>query len=364
MLRALSILLVVGIAGCSAVTPSAELHKKYAEAAREVGVTPVYPPREEFQIGDVYLVSSDPVDLNSSVSMWLGTLDDLRIDAEKFLNSRVVFANTGVTADDKDSGVARTHLGQEDLFSPQISTRAEERVLSLPIAAFPSITTQAGFTASTGLVAAMAAIGFGNAEQTTVTLDFTDVRTYWVPQVLAAQRRSAALGIAARNLEEGARQIRLKVGIHETNLGQRSSKRCLSVAVVTRVFLTREIQYTYRDREIVSAGLRLAAEGGQVSQVAAAPTINVSILKSTSNSTPDEEFEETAAAAELLRTAVGTVGTGNTSGEGGSFSFVSWNARGLTFKQQYQRPVAIGWEGFVFDLPRGERHFGQPSCLG
>ena len=40
--------------GCSAV-PNSDISVQYKKEARKLGLYPVYPPREEFQIGDVYL---------------------------------------------------------------------------------------------------------------------------------------------------------------------------------------------------------------------------------------------------------------------------------------------------------------------
>src|SRR5689334_5233548 len=113
----LSVLLALILAGCSSLD-TGPMSEKYAEAARALGVNPVYPPREEFQIGDVFLVSSIPDDPNSSVSVWLGTVDGLLAEANEFLKSRVVFDTTGVsTADGKTP-----KLDQPDLFSPEVVT--------------------------------------------------------------------------------------------------------------------------------------------------------------------------------------------------------------------------------------------------
>jgi hypothetical protein len=335
------------LTGCSSLVENG-LSRKYAEAARSLGVNPVYPPREEFQVGDVFLVSTAANDPDSAVSVWLGTLDTLRVEADKFLKSRVVFKDTGVASNTSDT--AKSSLSQEDLFSPDISTRNDERVVSLPIAAFPSITVQAGQTASTGLVGALAALGFGTTEQTSVTLDFNDVRTYWVPQVIAANYQPDALvKFGTDKLDLGAAELPQKIAAKQLMDGRKwSGQRCLSMAIVTRVYLTRKIQYTYRDRQIVAAGIKFATESGKLSQVAAPPAITVNVLQSGGDET--KNGETAAAVAEALRQSTVPTGSG---AQGGSFSFVSWSARGLTFEQTYQRPVAVGWEGFQFNVDPG-----------
>src|SRR3569832_1877969 len=92
-----------------------DLSRKYTEAARKLGITPVYPPREEFQIGDVYLVSSIPGDPDSAVSVWLGTMDNFRGRANSFLQSRVAFQTTGVAGASSATASAQPLLAQDDM---------------------------------------------------------------------------------------------------------------------------------------------------------------------------------------------------------------------------------------------------------
>ncbi|MFN3315055.1 MAG: hypothetical protein ACK46Q_16560, partial [Hyphomonas sp.] len=44
---------VLALSSCTAVSGD-DLAQKYQQRTRELGLFPVYPPREEFQIGDVY----------------------------------------------------------------------------------------------------------------------------------------------------------------------------------------------------------------------------------------------------------------------------------------------------------------------
>lgn len=341
MKRVVHLVFALVLAGCSSLG-TGEMSRKYTEAARALGLNPVYPPREEFQIGDVYLVSSVPDDPDGAVSVWIGTVDELRDEANAFLKTRVIFNSTGAGTDGKTIGIT-----QEDMASPDVAIRDEQRATSLTIAAFPSITMQAGMTASTGLTGAMAAFGFGTSEQTTVTLDFNDVRTYGVPKVLVAQtyQSAAVQRFGGERFDLGALELPEKIKAKEILSGRKwHGDRCLSMVIVTRVFLTRQINYTYRDRSIVAAGLKVASKEGELSKVSAAPSITVNVLANSDD--PTKNGETAAAMAEAMRIAVASVSSG-ASAEGGSFSFVSWDARGLTFKQIFQRPVAIGWEGFT-----------------
>ena len=88
------------VLACSAL-PKKDLRDEYFEVVRELGLTPVYPPREELQVGDVFLVSTEPASPNDpekTVSVWMGTLDTIRDEANRYLNSRINFENTNTTA--------------------------------------------------------------------------------------------------------------------------------------------------------------------------------------------------------------------------------------------------------------------------
>src|SRR3569832_1073941 len=100
-----------------------DLSRKYTEAARKLGINPVYPPREEFQIGDIYLVSSIAGDPDSAVSVWLGTMDNFRVRANKFLLSRDAYPPTGAAAN-TTAASAQPLLAQDDMYEPGVSTRA------------------------------------------------------------------------------------------------------------------------------------------------------------------------------------------------------------------------------------------------
>lgn len=354
----LTLLATVALAGCSGL-PADSLARRYAEEAGKQGLVAVYPPREGFQVGDVFLVSSVPKDQIGAAAVWLGTLDEFRSEAARYLGTRDVYANTTITGTGASASVL-SPVAQEDLLNRgEITTRKDTRNMSLLLANYGTVTGNAGFTGSAAFASPLAAFGIGTSQETTVSLDFTDVRYYEVPKVWAAKyERLAFERFGGEDLDVAAREMPQQVKLKEMAFGHRSGERCLSVAVVTKVNLTREIRYTYRDRQIIAAGIRNASEKGQLSAAPQPPSIDISILRADANNgtANDDTDAETAAIAEALKQSVGSV-----SGEGSSFSFVSWDATGLQFKQIFQRPVAISWEGFTYKI-HGEPINGQPVC--
>lgn len=83
--------------------------RAYGEAVRDLGIFPVFPPREEFQVGDVYAWSQSESDPRDNLSIYVTSLHWMRHEASSFLRSRVVFQNSQV------ANGAPNPLGQYDL---------------------------------------------------------------------------------------------------------------------------------------------------------------------------------------------------------------------------------------------------------
>lgn len=324
------------LAGCG-LNPEDELSIEYGKTVRKVGIFPVYPPREEFQIGDVYMWSQSVADPNDTVSIYLTTIPWLRWEADRFMSSRIVFEDTATGSKDKAG-----HLSQTDLpeGSSGLVTREQAPALArtLPIAAFPSVTADAGFTSGIGLVEALAAVGLAGGARTTVTLNFKDVRTYWAPSaaVFGRVRQEVAAAIpqyySAGEIER-ERLVRARRG---AKAGACGGGRLCGISVVTRVYLTRSIDYTYRNARIVSAAIKYAETAAARPTVPNAPDVVVNV------STQGDSAVEKAT-LDTLRTEVDTMTSSKA--EGASFQFTGWDARGVTFSSTFQRPVVVGWDG-------------------
>jgi len=93
------------IAGCSSTTPvePGNVAKQWATAFRELQLTPVFPPREDVQVGDVYVVPVAPEDEEEIFrdkgylprGMWVHTLD-LNRQISDFYQERPSFPQTNI----------------------------------------------------------------------------------------------------------------------------------------------------------------------------------------------------------------------------------------------------------------------------
>ncbi len=345
-MRLLGLSALILVLGCSAV-PNSDIAEQYKDEARKIGIKPVYPPREEFQIGDVYLFARPKNSVHNEISTYMGTEHRFVHAADAFMAERIVFQATNAKTSD---GV------QADLYGKNLSQRRQRDIGALPIAAFPSVSGDAGFSGGAGIFKALQVIGIAGGARTQVTLNFNDVRTYWVPKIeavkatgsdpvgaLAQIYAATPKGYLADILEQEYERGKIKVSgkdMCDANLD-------FGVAVVSRVYLTRSISYTYRNGRIVSAGIKRATDGNTVVQNAPqAPTVNVSVGGDGSVTNNDAQLAALQQQIDALS---------NSQGAGDSVSFQTWDARGITFERTYDRPVSIGWDGFEFIDPRIDR---------
>ena len=328
----------------------------YGDAVRELGIFPVFPPREEFQVGDIYFWSQSKSDPSDTISVYIDTLDWVRQDASHFMLSRIVFTETDIDPAAQDAGEAADLYSEAGLLSRRQDLTGDDRAVltSLPIAAFPSITADAGFAGGLSISQLLAGVGLGGGGRTQLTLNFNDVRTYWVPKSRISNRVAEVLPLLVGGKREFAvAEARRSLltrhdGISADPCGD--GRHC-GFSVITRVYLTRRIDYTYRNASIVAAGLRRAeAQAGQLAQQGQAPQAPPSVVVSVATGT-DGSLDTTQTQQQLatLQQQVNSLAENQSQGQGLSFS--SWDALGITFSRNFQRPVAVGWDGFDLNLP-------------
>lgn len=223
-------------------------------------------------------------------------------------------------------------------------------VASLPITALPRVSADAGFTSGLGLVSLLSSVGLAGGARTTVTLDFTDVRTYWVPNVQVVSRVDAAsqellVSYADAAIRDLTRSLQLRSGKQTDPCG---SGRICGLSVITRVYLTRQIDYTYRNGRIVAAGLRraeLVADNGSATRPAIPPSVVVNV---TTDADGAVDGAQTDAQIATLQGQLAALSANTDRGQ--SLRFEAWDARGITFRQIYQRPVAVAWDGIDYEI--------------
>lgn len=328
----------------------------YGDAVRELGIFPVFPPREEFQVGDIYFWSQSTSDPSDTISVYIDTMDWVREDASRFMLSRIVFTETDTDPAAQDAGEAADLYSDAGLLTRRQDLTGDDRsvLTSLPIAAFPSITADAGFAGGLSVADALSAVGLGGGGRTQLTLNFNDVRTYWVPKSRISSRVAEVFALVAgpkRQFAVAEARRSLLTRHDGSSADPCGNGRHCGFSVITRVYLTRRIDYTYRNALIVAAGLRRAEAQADPSAPApasqpAAPAVVVSVSTDADGSV---DTTQTQQQLDALQQKINTLAGSQSPGQ--SLSFSSWDALGITFSRNYQRPVAIGWDGFDLNLP-------------
>lgn len=342
------------LTGCGGIQDD-DIQKQYVETVRKLGIVPVYPPREEFQVGDVFAVSfgankeGKVINVNDSARVWVADFPEIVKAAEDFMRSRIVFQAKPTSSD----ATALT----PDLYGTSLTRRGEIAVETLPVSAFPTITADAGFTSGLGIARVLQSIGVGGGARTQVRLEFENVRSYWVEPVKLNQttiRKKLVSDILIpnqlQNLVDPIPNPILNTLVQAEKVERLSGRelsetRCTTAVVVTRVYLARKITYTFYNGQIIAAGIRRAEDGSTVSAIPAPTRITVNIDNKTGEPTTVGSVDDELAS---LRTQIDALATGDSQGAG--LNFESWNALGITLSKEYPRPVAIGYEGFSFPV--------------
>ncbi len=350
--------LLIGLAaavflGACSAGPNRNLIAKYDEMVRGLGLTPVYPPREELQVGDVFFVSYDarrPNDRSQSFGVWVGSLDSVRHDANAYTRSRINFNDTGT-----NNNAFKTRTTQSDFSGGRVSVNADGRT-SLPLVTFPTISgaaTTAGALGSFGFLRSFG-LGFGTAE--TVSIDFADTRAFGVPIGAVRSRntfkneyQSKICSHANRTLS-AAMQMAAAREIDPPKICE-NGRKC-HYTVVTRTYMTREIDYRYTSAQIARiAASRARGELGSDPTTQPA-TSNVDLNITIGDNTSAEDLAKLAAALQP------SVTNPNTKKEFDGLSFTGFQGNTMTFKRTLQKPVTIAYDGLNYAIGESEMSCG------
>jgi hypothetical protein len=344
MIRPLALVLFFAAAGCA--NNETSLPAEYLNNARKLGLIPIYPPGEDFQVGDVFLImrTDDP---NEVARYYVGYYEPAIEAAEEHMKTRLAFQRT-ITASAPGSNKMEISVVQEDLFNGELRNRGHLNIDSLPVAAIPGFTADAGYSAGSIANGLLQSIGLLGSQRTKVTLNFVDVRSYWLEPLSFKNISSNDISdFASDTLGKlsGANKNQIAIELCKDALVSRragignlfeAEKVKFEASLVTRVYLTRKIDYTYRNSQIIGAGLRMARDDSKGTL-----TVPQVIINNAPAVPAGAELDnEVGAINDAINSAL------NSSGEGVGLRYSSWNALGLTFSEIYARPVAIAYESY------------------
>jgi hypothetical protein len=222
-----------------------DVAEAWTYSVNRLGLLPVYPPEEDFNVGDVWVVIAPPSDKPSAIIPILG--EGLRvghIDLSTYMRrpkDEPVFADT--TEQEKEGF---RHL---DPVARAATDRGIDKI-SLTLAAFPGVTIRHSIRASGGVGGSLATLGGGRNETETEELQIPIAETYGVPSAQAFVELEKTCDTTWRTIctDSWARQA-LAFAVTDRVLNATNSEGNyryndrLLLRIVYRVFLTREIKH-------------------------------------------------------------------------------------------------------------------------
>ena len=345
---------LAAMASCSAF-PGQNLRNNYVKMVGSQGLTAVYPPREEFQVGDVFVRSystTDLEDLDKRAVIWLGTLTSLQDEANLYMNSRINLENTQMQG---DGTAAEAKLDQTDFLTNKV-TRNNLARRTLPIVAFPVVTGAATTAGSLGGAGFLTSFGLGLGASESVSLDFTDTRVFGLPLGAASAagkfEGEYIQSICGANLvRTGFQRLELAVArlkdVDQKHICSRG--RNCDVAVITRTYLTRKLKFHYSSARIA----RLAAAHRR-SPLSDTPTTvavpgNVDINVTLSQGDDGKQVD-----ALLTGISNSVANSGGQDSESTGLSFLGFQGNTLGFQRNFLKPVSIAYDSINFNLDGGK----------
>ncbi|WP_424982370.1 hypothetical protein [Maritalea sp. S77] len=333
----------------------------YSRSAEQLGVNAVYPPRSDIQVGDIFAVQvtgkKDRFDRKSAFF----TTTDQRDAIKAYLKTRYIFDTTKLDQQDN----SKIGFAQSDF--PSGTAFAIGNIEKLPIAAFPTIEIDTGLSAGASGGAQVGVLqtvfGINASKNLRMRLAYNQVRSYeiTIPRALHELRifcggqRQPALACTQSNLSQVI-NAKYNLAPHDEEF-VRSSQ----LLFVSKVYLAREINYTYYD-EYLAALLARATQvnTSQGEEQSDAPAENNGAVEIKPifniNTTPQNSSDSNIDTQNInerineIETALLELAAKNSDVPTVSFGVSGYNAQSVTFKQIFQRPVVVGYEG-VHQIP-------------
>lgn len=349
LMRLAGLVVATLVTACSAL-PERDLYMNYTEAVRSFDLVPVYPPREEFQVGDVFLIVYNPEEPDSIEErdrFWLGTLESVQTIANEYLSTRINFPDSNLTPAQDDFAITPT---QDDLRTSVVTLANGER-RTLPLVSFPSVSGQASSAGTLGGYGFLQSFGLALGRNETVSLNFGDTRVFGVERadwIVGEDPRVGAefqhqICPVLRPALEGVIQNGLSTMRYDCPEG-----RACDIMIVTQTVLTRTLNFTYTNARI--ARLALSQLDSPLPQ-----TPNVIPIPGNLDVTVEVPADANGEALSGLITALSTQvqqvqsNAGNTN-ETSALNFTGLTARGLQFQREFRKPVAIAYDA-LFATP-------------
>ncbi len=323
------------LAGCASLKEAPGI--TYAKSVEQLGITAVYPPREDLQVGDIYAVEESkavqegPGDERARTA-YLDSVD-LTGAIQTYLRGRYQFDDTNLTD--------KTILSATNKILPQVpqtdnsagTLPAKSTLSVLPITSFPEIEVDSGITVGVagqpqGLGAAL---GFEAAKTLKMALQFGRVTSYSVPIVDGMVEIKHYCQRKPDFCQSGNLALVLN---QKYQLGDgKGSIRDGSLLLVTKVYLARQITFTFNDATLAAAAM--ASKGSE----GTAPAISQTAMNTAATKGDATMIEALATLQNSLNDSLRATTEGSV-----AVQLAAVNKNSVSFNEVFERPVVVGYE--------------------
>ena len=319
--------------------PSAEdVAEAWNASIQRLGILPVFPPEEDLHVGDIWAVVADADDrplLGKAVRLHHIDMRRELLEANRGLP---IFADTT-----KPVGV--DGLPSQDLKEVQVDNAARDERIGLTLTAFPGITINHSTRSAGSLGWGIGSLGAQRDDDSVEEIRIRTAETYGVPAVVGVLRLDKWCDEnKIYCTDEFIRRI-MAYSVSERLLRINTSDQYttrLQLRLVTRVFLTREIEHRR---------LWTGSRGG-VAQFTVEPTKS-NAEPSTPNvgakSPETSKDARSGAALNDLAQSVNSVAAGSKSGA--TTTTLQSDGTVVSLHQIFQRPVVIGYRAVTIAIP-------------
>lgn len=372
-----SLAIILAVASCS--PHKSDVRQEYSDTTLKLGITPVYPPSEEVQVGDVYALSIGK-GANDILKVWIG--EDTRAPklANEYLQSRTAFNATtyGKAKDDTDQPYA-----QIDFDGEAPARRIDQSIKTLPVSGFPTVIADSASVLTAGQASFWGALGLSFGTESFVRLDFGDVRSHGFPKLFFAQKYgdtfrdhtwATFLGTTSDNKSNSFPELVDSALRTETKRAEAAGDdvtawedRCLAIMTVTQVYLTRRIKYTFLSG---TSGGAVGLGAVRVPDSSLAKDATVTGRDLTRSGDPREAAQSaesidlTSSLESLIASSkIESIKLGAERGTNlGSLSFTGYDSSGAVFEQTFARPVVVGFDGWIDYVTTPNNNTDEETC--
>lgn len=380
-------ILSILLGGCAS-TPRGYVAKEWSLTMRELGIVPVFPPREDVQVGDVYVAPVSPDQEVEAfkkkrylpLGLWLATLD-LSNEVSNFYSSRPSFPLTPTNTphfmqeltNNPFGGLPQAADSSRNIFVGGDTTR-------LRMAAFPSFmsaTFNKGDLAGVVPVESVnLAFGAGFSSARSVTVSVPVAESYGVPVDKVWRKIMNANG-GLMDFVPNVPRNQLHNLVNASQVVRDGTNYYAPVRVITEVYYTRALDIavvTKTTRGFGMAGRPLATDALSAARSALTSSNSNSPASNSASASANAPASTNAPASATGSNSVVYISPGvtNLSGTaveraaemnrsldqamtqtapGGSVKFIAAGDRGVTLRRTYDRPIAIGYRAAQVLVP-------------